>query len=150
MGRHWLLEADEEIPLRDYLDDGELLEIRAEGATVGVALLLRDGSDRRRSRTSRSLSSTGAPGSGARRSSAIVASAPRDPTPSASSVGPPSRADAAIAFYRACGFTDAGRREGFFDAYPEPIVEDGVRAHDMLLFERVLGPRGAGAREPGR
>ncbi|HTG47289.1 MAG TPA: GNAT family N-acetyltransferase, partial [Actinomycetota bacterium] len=43
-----------------------------------------------------------------------------------------------IAFYRACGFADAGVRAGSFDVYPEPVVEGGRVAHDMVLFERRL------------
>jgi ribosomal protein S18 acetylase RimI-like enzyme len=43
-----------------------------------------------------------------------------------------------IAFYRACGFHDAGCIEGFFDAYPDPVVEDGVQAHDMVRFEMFV------------
>jgi hypothetical protein len=43
-----------------------------------------------------------------------------------------------IAFYRRVGFRDYGRLEGFFDAYPEPVIEDGVVAHDMVRFEMLL------------
>ena len=144
----WLLEADEEIPLRGYLDDGELLEIRAEGAAVGVALLVRDGSTTEIKNLAIAEEHRRV-GFGRAAVEAIVAMAAGTGAERVV-VGTAESSDAAIAFYRACGFTDAGRRVGFFDAYPEPIVEDGVRAHDMLLFERVLGPRGAGAREPGR
>ena len=28
--------------------------------------------------------------------------------------------------------------EGFFDAYPEPVVEDGGVAHDMIRFGMEL------------
>jgi hypothetical protein len=43
-----------------------------------------------------------------------------------------------IAFYRACGFGEAGRVPGFFDAYPQPVVEDGVQAHDMIRLVMTL------------
>jgi len=43
-----------------------------------------------------------------------------------------------IEFYRRIGFLDAGRIAGFFDSYPEPVVEDGVVAHDMVRFELPL------------
>lgn len=29
-------------------------------------------------------------------------------------------------------------RHDFFSAYPEPIIENGIRALDMVLFERFL------------
>jgi glyoxylase-like metal-dependent hydrolase (beta-lactamase superfamily II)/ribosomal protein S18 acetylase RimI-like enzyme len=144
----WLLEADEEIPLRRYLNAGELLEIRVEGATVGVALLLRDGSTTEIKNLAIAEEHRRA-GFGRAAVEAIVARAAGAGADRVI-VGTAEAGQAAIAFYRACGFTDAGRRVGFFDRYPEPVVDDGVQAHDMVLFERLLGPRGAGAREPGR
>ena len=53
-------------------------------------------------------------------------------------VGTADSSSRTIAFYRACGFHDAGRIEGFFDTYPDPVVEDGVQAHDMVRFEMLL------------
>jgi len=143
-----LLEADEEAPLRDYLDDGELLEIRSGHETIGGVLLLRDGTTveiknlalaephRRR-------------GLGRAAIERIVEHAERAGAERLI-VGTAETSHGTMSFYRACGFANAGRRLGFFDAYPAPVVEDGVQAHDMVMFERVLGPRGDGAREPGR
>jgi len=31
-------------------------------------------------------------------------------------------------------------RKGYFDDYPLPVVEDGIRALDMVMFEMELGP----------
>ena len=45
-----------------------------------------------------------------------------------------------IAFYRACGFEDAGVRGGFFDAYPEPVIVGGTRAHDMVMLRMSVPP----------
>jgi glyoxylase-like metal-dependent hydrolase (beta-lactamase superfamily II)/ribosomal protein S18 acetylase RimI-like enzyme len=151
-----LLEADEEIPLRAYLDDGDLLEIRAggvtgddaSGGTVGVVLLFTEGSTieiknlaiaephRRRGfgRAAIELIVERAAEAGAER---VI-------------VGTADTGYDSLAFYRACGFTDAGRRLGFFDTYPEPVILDGAEAHDMVMFERILGPRGTGPTEPGR
>jgi GNAT superfamily N-acetyltransferase len=143
-----LLEADEEAPLRDYLDDGELLEIRSGHETIGGVLLLRDGTTveiknlalaephRRR-------------GLGRAAIERIVEHAERAGAERLI-VGTAETSHGTMSFYRACGFANAGRRLGFFDAYPAPVVEDGVQAHDMVMFERVLGPRGDGARDPGR
>lgn len=44
----------------------------------------------------------------------------------------------AIRFYEQTGFRRSGVRNGFFDAYPEPIWEEGVRARDMIMFELPL------------
>jgi GNAT superfamily N-acetyltransferase len=41
-------------------------------------------------------------------------------------------------FYLRCGFREDGRRAGFFDAYPEPVIENGVTAHDMVMFSLDL------------
>lgn len=44
-----------------------------------------------------------------------------------------------LAFYRACGFVPTHRLPRFFlDHYPEPIVDDGVRLCDMVVFSRNL------------
>ena len=53
-------------------------------------------------------------------------------------VGTSDSSSGTIAFYRACGFHEAGRIEGFFDTYPDPVVEEGVQAHDMVRFEMFL------------
>jgi len=33
---------------------------------------------------------------------------------------------------------EVGVDRGSFDAYPEPIWEDGLRARDMIMFELAL------------
>jgi ribosomal protein S18 acetylase RimI-like enzyme len=43
-----------------------------------------------------------------------------------------------IAFYRKAGFRFAGVREGYFDAYPMAVVENGIRARDMVMFRMGL------------
>ena len=44
----------------------------------------------------------------------------------------------AIRFYQKAGFRMSGVNRGSFDAYPEPIWEDGLRARDMIMFELAL------------
>ena len=53
-------------------------------------------------------------------------------------VGTAETSTGAIAFYRRVGLLDDGIRHGFFDTYPEPVVEDGRVAHDMLMFTMDL------------
>jgi ribosomal protein S18 acetylase RimI-like enzyme len=43
-----------------------------------------------------------------------------------------------IAFYRKAGFRFAGVREGYFDTYPTAVVENGIRARDMVMFRIAL------------
>lgn len=132
-----LLEADESEPvLRGYLDDGELFELRADGRAVGVALLLRDGDAVEIKNIALAASERGR-GLGR---AAIEAIATYAATRGARRllVGTADVSVGTIAFYGACGFRDAGVRARFFDAYPQPVVEDGRVARDMVLFERAL------------
>jgi len=48
-----------------------------------------------------------------------------------------------IAFYRKVGFRFAGVRAGYFDTYPIAVVENGIRARDMVMFEKALPPGSA-------
>ncbi|WP_409250882.1 GNAT family N-acetyltransferase [Bacillus sp. SCS-153A] len=43
-----------------------------------------------------------------------------------------------IAFYQKAGFRMYDIKRGFFLKYPEPIYENGIRALDMLMFEKDL------------
>jgi ribosomal protein S18 acetylase RimI-like enzyme len=45
-----------------------------------------------------------------------------------------------IAFYRKAGFRFAGVRQGYFDTYPVAVVENGIRARDMVMFQMPLTP----------
>ena len=142
-----LLEADGSEPMvRGYLEGGELFELMADvrgpaaAEVVGVVLLtpaepaepgaieikniaLRaEYRGRGLGRAAIGAIATEARSRGARR--LLVGTAD-------SSLG-------TIAFYRACAFRDTGRLEGFFDTYPEPVIEDGVRARDMIRFEMSL------------
>ena len=49
-----------------------------------------------------------------------------------------------LAFYQKCGFRVCGIRRDFFLSYPEPIWENGIRAFDMVMFERELHKSGLG------
>lgn len=43
-----------------------------------------------------------------------------------------------LAFYQKAGFRIAEIRRGFFNNYPEPVFEDGIKAEDMVVFAREL------------
>ncbi|MCT8137316.1 GNAT family N-acetyltransferase [Anaerobacillus sp. CMMVII] len=44
-----------------------------------------------------------------------------------------------LAFYQKAGFRMSAIKKNFFLQYPEPIIEDGIRAIDMVMFEKELG-----------
>ena len=133
-----LLEADESEPvLRAYLDDGELFEILDEGVPVGVVLLIPE--------AERELEIKNIAIDPARRGRGLGRAAVDEVVASARArgvgrllVGTADTSEDLHRFYRRCGFADAGRRERFFDDYPEPVIERGRTAHDMLLFAMEL------------
>jgi ribosomal protein S18 acetylase RimI-like enzyme len=132
-----LLEADESEPiLRSYLHEGDLYRIVADGEEVGVVLLIPEGGALEIKNVALAEAHRGR-GLG-RAAIEAVADLARGAGFARLLVGTADSSVATIAFYRAVGFRDAGRIEGFFDAYPEPVIEDGVTAHDMARFEMPL------------
>jgi ribosomal protein S18 acetylase RimI-like enzyme len=143
-----LLEADEsEAVLRSYLEHGELFEIREDGVPVGAVLLIPE--DEGELEIKNIAIAEGLRGRGLGRAAVdeVVASS-RARGVARLVVGTADTSEDLHRFYRRCGFVDVGRREGFFDDYPEPVIERGRRAHDMMLFamdlEVVSGDRGSG------
>jgi ribosomal protein S18 acetylase RimI-like enzyme len=133
-----LLEADESEPvLREYLHRGDLYRIVLEGELVGAVLLIPEGpGDVEIKNIALSQERRGL-GLG-RAAIDAVADLVRGSGAARLLVGTADSSIGTIAFYRRVGFRDAGRIEGFFDAYPEPVVEDGIVAHDMVRFEMDL------------
>jgi len=133
-----LLEADESEPVvRAYLNDGELLELVAAGQPVGVVLLT---SPEPRAVEIKNIAiGREYRGQGIGRAAiGCLAVRARGAGADRILVGTADSSGRAIAFYRSCGFREVGRIAGFFDAYPEPVVEAGVQAHDMVRFEMIL------------
>ena len=104
---------------------------------IGVAVLVDDGdaveiwnialSEERRGR-----------GSG-RRAIELIAERCRQEGAARLTVGTSDCSLGTIAFYRKVGFRFAGVRKGYFDGYPVSVVENGIRARDMVMFEMELG-----------
>ena len=132
-----LLEADEsEAVLRTYLDRGDLYRVLANGEEVGAVLLIREGDELEvrnialhEGRRGRGLGTA---------TFEVVADLAREAGAAQLVVGTADTSVDLHRFYRRCGFREVGRRVGFFDAYPEPVVEDGVTAHDMVMFTMDL------------
>ncbi|MRG86005.1 GNAT family N-acetyltransferase [Salinibacillus xinjiangensis] len=43
-----------------------------------------------------------------------------------------------LAFYQKVGFRMVEIKKDFFKGYPEPIFENGIRALDMVMFEKII------------
>jgi ribosomal protein S18 acetylase RimI-like enzyme len=132
-----LLEADEEAALRGYLHDGDVYRVLADDELIGVVLLIRDRADTIEIKNIALLEGHRRRGLG-RATVEAVAELARRSRATRLVVGTADSAAGTIEFYRRAGFRDAGRIEGFFDAYPEPVLVDGIVAHDMVRFEMDL------------
>jgi GNAT superfamily N-acetyltransferase len=133
-----LLEADESEPVvRSYLHDGDLYRVvGSDGRAVGAVLLV---GERDAVEIKNIALEDASRGQGLGRATVeAVAELARRSGAVRLLVGTADSSGSTIAFYRAVGFRDAGRIAGFFDAYPEPVIEDGVTAHDMIRFEMPL------------
>jgi len=132
-----LLEADEaEEHIRGYLDRGQLFEIRDADALVGVTVLIPDADGVEIWNFALAEEQRGR-GSG-RRAIELIAERCREQGASRLTVGTSDCSLGTIAFYRKVGFRFAGVRKGYFDNYPVTVVENGIRARDMVMFEMEL------------
>jgi ribosomal protein S18 acetylase RimI-like enzyme len=132
-----LLEADECEPvLRSYLQDGDLYAVVSDREVIGAVLLIPqdDGLEIKNIALIEAYRGRGL----GRVTIEAVATIARRSGVRRVTVGTSDNSPGTIAFYRRVGFRDTGRIEGFFDGYPEPIVEDGIVAHDMIRFEMDL------------
>src|SRR4029453_3595008 len=106
---------------------------------------------RSRSGTSRCPRETAVGGSAGLRSTPSRTGAGADPCrrdgASRLTVGTSDCSLGTIAFYRKVGFRFAGVREGYFDSYPVAVVENGIRARDMVMFQMPLAPSSAPNRD---
>jgi len=134
-----LLEADDaEEHIRGYLDRGRLFEIREDDALIGVAVLVGDDDAVEIGNIALSEEHRGR-GAG-RRAIELIAGRCRVDGATRLTVGTSDCSLGTIAFYRKVGFRFARVRKGYFDSYPLPVVEDGIRARDMVMFEMELDP----------
>jgi ribosomal protein S18 acetylase RimI-like enzyme len=134
-----LLEADESEPVvRSYLDQGELFTIDEDEAPRGVVLVIGDGDDLEIKNFAVEQESRGR-GLGMAAITLVIDHA-RSRGFRRLIVGTADSSAGTIGFYQRRGFRIYGVRRGFFDAYPEPIVEDGLVAHDMVMLEITIQP----------
>jgi ribosomal protein S18 acetylase RimI-like enzyme len=132
-----LLEADDvEEHIHGYLDRGQLFEIRDAETLIGVAVLVVDGDACEIWNIALAEEHRGH-GSG-RRAIELIAGECREQGSSRLTVGTSDCSLGTIAFYRKVGFRFAEVRKGYFDDYPVAVVENGIRARDMVMFEMEL------------
>ena len=124
--------------MRGYLDGGELLEVHGADGMIGVAVLVREADEIEIWNIALAEDYRGR-GLGR---VAIEAIADRCTQVGAShlTVGTSDCSLGTITFYRKVGFRFAGVREGYFDTYPMAVVENGIRARDMVMFRMALPP----------
>lgn len=132
-----LLEADESEPVvRSYLDEGELFAIADDGVEVGAVLLI---TQERALEIKNIAVDEDARGRGIGAAAIdAIADLGRDRGHDKLLVGTANSSTDVLRFYQRCGFRIVGVRRGFFDAYPEEIWEDGVRARDFIEMELEL------------
>ncbi len=133
-----LLIADEsEVTVRQYMNDGDLYEIKCGGKLVGIALLIAHSATTIELKNIAILSAFQGKGIGKVAVQKIT-------TISASQgyknviVGTANSSIDNIAFYQKSGFRMEAIEKDFFSSYPEPIYENGIRALDMIMFSKAL------------
>lgn len=132
-----LLLADEsETIVRSYIDQGALFALSDGDADIGVLLLI---PEEDAVEVKNLALAEGCRGQGiGRLAVAFAARWAREVGATRLTVGTANSSLDAIRFYQKVGFRMSDVRRGFFDAYPEPIWEDGIRARDMIMFEMPL------------
>jgi len=132
-----LLLADEsESVVKSYMDRGELFAIRDGDADIGALLLVRDGDAVEVKNLAVAEEHRGR-GVG-RLAIEFAARWAREAGATRLVVGTADSSLRTMRFYLRNGFRTSGVRPGFFDAYPEEIWEDGMRARNMVMFEMPL------------
>ncbi len=128
-----LLEADEaEEHIRGYLDRGELLEILDYDEMIGVVVLVHEADEVEIWNIALSEEYRGR-GFGRAAIGAIAERCRRDGAMRLA-VGTSDCSLDTIAFYRKAGFRFEGVREDYFDTYPVVVIDNGIRARDMVMF----------------
>jgi ribosomal protein S18 acetylase RimI-like enzyme len=134
-----LLEADDvEESIHRYLDRGQLFEIREANDLIGVAVLVADADADAVEIWNIALSEEHRGRGSGRRAIELIAAQCRQNGATRLAVGTSDCSLGTIAFYRKVGFRFAGVRKAYFDDYPVEVVENGIRARDMVMFEMEL------------
>ncbi len=132
-----IADESEEI-VREYIDEGELFEVRDnQGATVGVVLMIAESANRVEIKNIAIAPEHQGKGYG----KTVIEHICRHYAGHGFSVITVGTANSSIdnlAFYQKAGFRLTHIVKDFFAKYPEPIYEHGIRALDMVMLERKL------------
>lgn len=133
-----LLLADEsEEIVNKYILEGEMYSIKYEGATAGVMLFTFHPDhvvEIKNMAISEKYQGMGIGKMAIKKSFEVY----RSRRFNKMIVGTANSSIANLAFYQKAGFRMSEIKKDFFKKYPDPIYENGIRALDMVLFEKNL------------
>lgn len=133
-----LMMADEnEEIVKQYLNCGDLFAIQLSDKTIGVALFLEDSPEVIELKNIAILPDYRGKGYGKEillKSFELYKSKYYNKM----IVGTANSSIENIAFYQKIGFRMTSIKHDFFANYPEPIIENGILALDMILFEKHI------------
>ena len=133
----FLLADESEAMIERYLNEGEAYLIQIEEKTIGVILFTFPDSQTVEIKNIAIEPCHQEQGIG-KQTLALAESHYAAKGFSAMVVGTANSSILAIVFYQKAGFRINSIKKDFFLHYPEPIVEDGIPAIDMLIFEKKL------------
>ncbi|MDG5472255.1 N-acetyltransferase [Jeotgalibacillus sp. ET6] len=134
----YLIQADEnQQMINTYINKGELFSIREAENTVGAVLFIPVDEQTIELKNIAIDASSRGKGIG----KAVIEAAIllfKEKGFSTLIVGTANSSIENIVFYQKAGFRISGVRKDFFEDYPETIYENGIRALDMVMFERKI------------
>ncbi|MEG0288860.1 MAG: GNAT family N-acetyltransferase [Carnobacterium sp.] len=133
----FLLADESEAMIERYLNEGEAYLIQIEEKTIGVILFTFPDSQTVEIKNIAIEPCHQEQGIG-KQTLALAESHYAAKGFSAMVVGTANSSISAIVFYQKAGFRINSIKKDIFLHYPEPIVEDGIPAIDMLIFEKKL------------
>lgn len=134
----YLLLADEsEAIVKQYMNEGEMFSIHYEGSIAGVVLFTSHQNnivELKNIALAEDFRGLGLGKEVIREAFAIY----RQKGFTQMIVGTANSSIANLAFYQKVGFRMASIKKDFFKNYPNPIYENGIRALDMVMFQKDL------------
>ncbi|WP_283679762.1 GNAT family N-acetyltransferase [Lentilactobacillus sp. Marseille-Q4993] len=132
-----LADPDKKV-VSDYLTDGTLFSIRKDDKIVGVIVVVQEGTNKieiKNLAVDPRYQGQGVATTAIR----LVEKWAFERGNSTITVGTDNSSLQNIEFYHNRGFEDVFVKRGFFLKYDLPIYENGIRATDLLMFEKKLG-----------
>lgn len=131
-----IADESEEI-VKEYMNLGDLFAIRLNEKTIGVALFIEASPQIIELKNIALLPEYRGKGYGKEVISKAI-KLYKDKTYKKMMVGTANSSIENIAFYQKIGFRMTHIKRDFFAKYPESIIENGIRALDMIVFEKLL------------